>query len=472
MYAAAGSDKLRPFYFIVSFWGAEFREYFLRLSAASILAPGNIPSLSNRDGSRFLICSTTDDWAAIQSDPTFKLLESYLQPEFVELRRPAPDFLRPILVEQRRRKGLRLTTEVDFSISPLDVLTRDSYAELEQIGKEIGAELSTHHHYALRIFFMSNGHRAGACRAFADNACAVFLGPDLVTSDGTVIELDRLVREGHKVVLTATLRFAQDECLAAFGAAGLMEPGKPMVLSPRYMVATMFKHMHPETACFEFDSPYFCDTATSSLWRVPGDDGVLLHNLNFYPLLVNYSGVAHHKAEYFDVGGTIDGKYIALHFDPERDITLVTDSDRLMLASFTRRSEYYYPVSAGWRKSLPWFGAVYKTGLIRRTLYSPMGDPVKRRFYTVPIHLHSKPLTPIWTQVERRASTVARRAVTQPGLLDLALGLRPGLVTWTGTAIRSRVWPLAARLASRLPERQRQKLKNLALGLASNHRLR
>jgi len=467
---------VRPFYFIVSFWGAEFREHFLRLSVASLLAPGNLPSLTNRRDSRFFICTTRGDWDAIQDDPTFRLLASYIEPVFIELKRSAPDFLKPILLEKRRREGVAAQQaggqNDGLCITPDDVLAPDAYSELQRIGQEIGCELTAAHHYALRIFFMSNGHKTGACRAFSDHANAVFLGPDLITSDGAIIELERLVREGHKVVLTATLRFSQDECLAAFTNEGLMEPGKPMVLAPRFLVATVFKHMHPETACFEFNSPYFCDTATSALWRVPGDDGVLLHNLNFYPLLVNYSGVTRHQAEYFDGGGTIDGKYIALHFDPERDITVVADSDRLMLASFTRRSEYYYPLTTGWRKTLPWFGTAYKTGLIRRTLYSPMGDPVKRQFYTVPIHLHSNPLTPAWTQVERRAARVASQAVARPALVDLMLGLHPLLAAGTWTGIRSRVWSLAASLAARLPECQRNKLKSFALRFASNYRPR
>ena len=110
---------------------------------------------------------------------------------------------------------------------------------------------------------------------------------------------------------------------------------------------------------------------------MPCDDGILLHNLNFYPLLVNYEGVDTHQADYFDAGGTIDGKYIAMHFDPQKDITIVTDSDRLMLASFTPRGEYYYPLTKGWRKTHPWFKERYKTHLIRKTLHGPMGDPVK-----------------------------------------------------------------------------------------------
>ena len=229
---------MRPFYFVVSFWGAEFREHFLRLAAASILAPGNIPSLSNRDGSRFLIVHNS---GRLGSHPTRSHLPTARFPHragFHRTRRPAPDFLKPILREKRRRGSDSSSRpgerEGEFNIAPNDVLTGPAYAEMEQIGREIGHELTVHHHYALRIFFMSNGHKAGACRAFSDNANAVFLAPDFVTSDGTVIELERLVREGHKVVLTTSLRFAQDECLAAFSAAGLMEPGKPMVLSPRY----------------------------------------------------------------------------------------------------------------------------------------------------------------------------------------------------------------------------------------------
>ncbi len=464
---------MRPFYFIVSFWGAEFREHFLRLSVASLLAPGNLPSLTNRRDSRFFICTTRGDWEAIQDDPTFRLLTSYIEPVFIELKRSAPDFLLPILLEKRRREGggKQAGGQSDrLDITPDEVLAPAAYSELQQIGREIGCELTTAHHYALRIFFMSNGHKTGACRAFSDHANAVFLGPDLVTSDGTIIELERLVREGYKVVLTATLRFSQDECLADFAGKGLMAPGKPMVLAPRVLVATVFKYMHPETACFEFDSPFFCDTATSSLWRIPGDEGVLLHNLNFYPLLVNYSGVTRHQAEYFDDGGTIDGKYIALHFDPEHDVTVVDDSDRLMLASFTRRSEYYYPFRAGWKKTLPWLGIAYKTGLIRRTLYSQMGDPVKRRFYTVPIRLHSNPLTPAWTHVEWRASKVARQAVGRLGLVDLMFGLHHFLAAWTWTGIRSRVLSLVVSLAARLPERQRKSLRSFVLRFLPNHR--
>lgn len=478
----ARSDALKPFYFIVSFWGKEFRKHFLRLSAASLLAPGNIPSLSNPVYSRLIICTTKDDWSAIQDDPLFCHLASHIQPVFFELRRPAPEFLKPILREKQSRDKITASDdnnpESNIWITPDDIFPTNIYRDLEHIGNEIGHKLTIHHHYALRILFMNAGHKAGACQAFEEKANAVFLGPDLMMADGAVIELERLVNEGHKVVLTATLRFAQDECLTVFQNAGHMVAGQPLTLSPRQLVEMVFKHMHPETACFEFDSPYFCDTATSSLWKIPGDDGILLHNLNFYPLLVNYEDLTVHHADYFDAGGTIDGQYIARHFDPNKHITVVTDSDRLMLASFTRSTEYYYPLTTGWRKTHPWVRERYKTYLIRKTLYSSMGDIVKRHFYTLPIRFHSKPFTPVWDEIQQRAATVARNAVSSMNVWDSILGFtlpkfrfawirqpqtdrRPPLVFY-GKQLCTCVWDLSARLSTKFPQHIQQKLKRFA----------
>lgn len=418
-----------------SFWGEAFRDYVLRLSVGSLLAENNVPALTNKKDSRFFFCTTQGDWNAIQNDPTFDLLASYIEPVFIELRRSVPDFIKPIIAEKRRREGLSIPAAPEdwgaITVTPDDLLAPAAYAELERIGRDVGIELNVHHHYAFRIFFMSNGHKAGATRAFEDGACAVFLGADLVMSDGAIPELERIVaRNDKKVVLTATLRFAQDECLSLFKERGLMEPGRPFTMPPRDMVATMFRHMHPETACFLFDSPEFCDIATSAAWRVPGDDGILLHNLNYYPLLVNFAGVDHHDAAYFDSGGTIDGRYIALHFDPLKDIEVIDDSDRLMLASFTRKDEYYYPITRTLAKSLPGLRTPFKTHLIRKTLFGPMGDAVKRHYYNLPLKLHSKPLTKEWDKVACRAGRIAHEATQPVGRWDAVLAAYQGLGDW------------------------------------------
>ena len=95
-----------PCYFVNSFWGAAFREYFLRISTGSLIAAHNLPLLSDKENSRYLVCTTRADWDAIQDDPAFREMTAHITAEFVELRRSVPEFLKPVIAEQRRRQGL------------------------------------------------------------------------------------------------------------------------------------------------------------------------------------------------------------------------------------------------------------------------------------------------------------------------------------------------------------------------------
>jgi len=453
----------RPFYFIVSFWGEEFRNHFLRLCAPSLLAPRNIPALSGARRCRLLICTTAEDWKAVQADPTFELLRTFAVPEFLELRHPVPDFLRRPYQEQFRRAAGRHEKEravrIPDSVSPNDVVSPAAFAALQAIGREIGVTLTARQAYALRLFFMSAGHKAAAIRAHADGAYAVYLAPDMVLSDGAVSELDRLARQGSKVVLAAACRFVQEECLAAFRSRGMLEPGKPLCLPPRLLVEIAFAHLHPETAGFEFDAPAFCTTATSALWRVPGDGGALIHSFFWAPLLVSYGDVRTHHADCFDHGGTTDGKYIAMHFDPDRDLTAIADSDRLMMASFTRAEDYAYPDTHRMLKGLPGLGTAYKIHRIRRMLHGPMGDPVKRRLYAVPIRFHSQPVSLAWEAVEQRAEAIVSRALKQPGRLAAAW-IR---TSWffSEQSLRSFGWFVATYPVSKLSPHRRDQLRRL-----------
>ena len=439
------------FHFIASFWGEAFRDYYLRLSLGSLLAPGNLPSLTDKANARLAVCTTPEDWQALQDDPTFLMATAHVEAVFHELRRPVPEFLRPAMSEEARRKGSPVPGEDrpwdEVSIGPRDVLMDGAFKRYQALGREIGAPLDTHHHYALRIMFMSNGHMRGADAAFQAGGCAVFLGPDLIMADGTVKELERIVASGRKVVQTATLRFDQEKCLDIFRRKGWLEPGAVLAMEPREMVATVFPHMHPETACFEYDSPLFCDTATSSMWRVPGDEGILLHNLNYYPLLINFDGIEQHQSDYLDIGGTIDGKYVALHVTGMDAIEVIDDSDRLMLASFTPSEEYYYPIRDHLLKRLPVVRDIYKIHQLRRTLFGPVGDPVKRMLYTRPLRLHSREIGDAWSKVEARAGAVAKAAVTPPGFLERLLftgdRIRPFVSRWSaaGRAVWRKIVP-------------------------------
>jgi hypothetical protein len=453
----------RPFYFIVSFWGEEFRNHFLRLCAPSLLAPGNIPALFGVRRCRLLICTTAEDWKALQADPLFALLGVSATLEFVELRHSVPDFLRRPYQEKLRRADGRheigQAVRIPDLVSPNEVASLQAFTELQTIAGEIGVTLTASQGYALRLFFMSAGHKVAAIRAHADGAYGVFLAPDMVLSDGAIFELDRLARRGSKVVMAAACRFAQEECLAAFRTRGLLEPGKPLCLAPRLLVEIVFEHLHPETAGFEFDASAFCTTATSALWRVPGDGGALLHSFFWAPLLVSYGDMRTHHADCFDHGGTTDGKYIAMHFDPDRDLTVIADSDTLMMASFTRNQDYAYPDSRGLLKRFPGFGRVYKIHRIHSMLYGPMGDSVKRRLYAVPVRFHSRPVSPAWEEVERRAEAVVSRALKKPSRLAAAW-IR---VSWflSEQSLRSFGWFLVMYPVSKLSPHRRDQLRRL-----------
>src|SRR6266496_6239219 len=79
------SFKLPPFYFIVTFWGQRYRDWFCRFPLASLLSRNNIPALKNKGESRFLVCTTRDDWEELQNDPNFRQLADYIRPVFLEL---------------------------------------------------------------------------------------------------------------------------------------------------------------------------------------------------------------------------------------------------------------------------------------------------------------------------------------------------------------------------------------------------
>jgi hypothetical protein len=54
----------------VTFWGEEYRRYFLDFCLASLLAPGNIPAITDKTAAWLLIATNDRDWSAL---PLFSL---------------------------------------------------------------------------------------------------------------------------------------------------------------------------------------------------------------------------------------------------------------------------------------------------------------------------------------------------------------------------------------------------------------
>src|SRR3984957_2164383 len=273
----------RPFYFIIVLWGQAFRNYFLECCLASVLSPGNIPALNTSSRSKFLIATLPGDWAALRNAANFKLLERYVEPVFIEIP-PCPP----------GRSGCQ---------------------------------------------HMGIGHRIALDMAHRDKAYALVLTPDSMLSDGSIARLQELAHAGTQLVLTAALRFGEEPFFAHLRDMGALpsdnqgEDAKPITLSGRQMAYAAVNGFHSETLAYEWDAPGLMAISPAAWWRVPGEDGIVLHSLSWAPLLLDYASIDDHDTSTFDQW-TLDGDYLFNNTKTIKQIHVVQDSDELFLASW------------------------------------------------------------------------------------------------------------------------------------------
>jgi len=336
----------RPFYFIVVLWGERFRNYFLDYCLASALSPGNIPALRKSRRSRFLIATRPEDWAAMRDTPVFRLLESYLEPVYIEIP-PCPP-------------------------------GRSGYQH------------------------MSIGHRIACETAHRDKAYAVILTPDCMLSDGSVARLQDLARNGTELVLTAALRFGEEPFLAhlrELGVLGDVTRGKdatPLVVTGRQMVYAAVNGFHSETLAYEWDAPGLMAISPAAWWRVPGEDGIVLHSLSWAPLLLDYGAIGDHDTSTFDQW-TLDGDYLYNNTKRVKQMHVVQDSDELFLASWGPLAE-----RAVTKARFP-FDKFLAGHFFKQSFYSGFFDPLKRKLFFLPVRWHANPLNGKWDAVETHA---------------------------------------------------------------------
>lgn len=359
MQPQATADTLRPFYFYVVAWGEQFRGYLAELCLPSLLSPNNIPALSNRATSRILICTTREDWEALRAAPIFPLLVRHIEPVWIEMPLPEPD---------------------------------DS-----------------------KMMVMSRGQKECLEMAFRDRAYGIVLAPDLVLSDGSVAELQRLALEGKKLVLSVALRFSMDPIVAAFRSRGLMRPGEALTLQPRELMQIALPNLHSEIRRFEWDAPYFSEFPISCYWRVPDGSGIVVHSFSWAPMLLDFGSLKEHRSETLD-NWTLDGDYVHLNFPGSRptddDVHVVTDSDRLAFVSMTSESDLtFYPLEGHWTKSLPVVGTWTKSYLLNKAYHEPVFDDLKRELFVIPVKLHSGELSNSWGKIENDAKVIFAKCI-------------------------------------------------------------
>ena len=365
----------RPFYFIVVLWGAAFRKYFLDYCVASLLSPGNLPALNTSTPSKFLIATRPEDWAAMAETKIFQSLKRYVEPVFIEIPPCPPD-----------RSGCQ---------------------------------------------HMGTGHRLACEMAHRDRAYAAVLTPDSMLSDGSVAHLQELARNGAELVLTAALRFGEEPFLAHLRLEGVLpdedraNTGTPLVITGRQMVYAAVNGFHTETLAYEWDAPGVLLISPAAWWRVPGEDGIVLHSLSWAPLLLDYAAVGDHDISTFDQW-TLDGDYLFNNSENMKKLYVVEDSDDLFLASWAPLAER--PLA---KTRVP-FEKLFAGYFFQRSFQSGFFDPLKRKVFFRPVRWHSKALNDQWDIVEHRAMRQLRHWVEPPGETPAsAMRVANGPLRWT-----------------------------------------
>jgi hypothetical protein len=348
----------RPFYFIVVLWGERFREYFLEFCVPSMLSPGNLPALATRQTSKFLIATTAADWAAMQSLPIFSAMQRYLEVELVEIP-PCPP------------------------------------------------ERSSYDHMGL-------GHKLACGRAFRDDAYAMVLTPDCMLSDGTIARLQQLAVAGYQLVVAAAIRFSEEAFLGRLKTIGVLpdvsrsKSGAPLVITGPQMAYAAVNGLHGEALAYEWDAPGFLLVVPAAWWRVPGENGILLHSLSWAPMLLDYGAIPNHDMSTLDQW-TLDGDYLFNNAKSMSKVYVVQDSDELFLASWGPAVEGQI-----YKHHVPLLGRLVAKAQFGASFKSAFFDPFKRRILFQPVRWHAEPLGEKWNAIEANALRELLRYATPP----------------------------------------------------------
>lgn len=351
----------RPFYFFVVLWGERFRDYFLEYCLPSLLAPGNIPALNRGRGSKFLIATRPDDWAAMIATPIFKRLAEYVEPVYIEI----PPW-------------------------PLD---------------KSGCQ------------HMGVGHKLASEIAYRDKAYAVMVTPDLMLSDGTVARVQELAQAGKQAVLVAALRFGEEPFLGNLEAAGAIpkesrrDSGSPLSISGRAMVAAAVNGLHSETLRYEWEAPYFTDFPCACWWKVPGEDGIVVHSFSWALLLLDYAAVDRHDTTALETW-TIDGDYVYKNFGGGNAVHVVQDSDEMFVASWAPLDDRRRDLRPHPLQQARILGEWVKGGNLRNAYFSNIFDPLKRSIFPLTVRWHADELSPAWTQTEEKATRTITKFIS------------------------------------------------------------
>jgi hypothetical protein len=360
------SVNLRPFFFMVSFWGKRYRERFVDRCLPSLLSPNNFPLLRAEDGHQLLIATTQDDWKAIENLPIINVARKYVTPVLVE-------------------------------IEP---------ASTSESVPGSGAA----------IYKQDDAQKRLVETAYAARAYATLLWPDLIWADGLVTCLQRWAAAGHCLVLFASLRQTEESTLEELYALGylpkdakLSQTGQPLTLPPRVIADLSVRHLHPEVLVYEANHPEQPPWAGFQFWRISGDRGILLHSHYCVPLMMDYAVLDNHDTDCLN-DDIFEEVYILRNFYGRGSTYIVQDSDEFSVLSPTPRDVAIFTPPAKPRP-VSWFWQLTRIREAMASHVRSRRNGLKRDFFRAPLRWHGRDIDDVWLREERRAEAILERAV-------------------------------------------------------------
>ena len=339
---------IRPFYFMVPFWGERYRRYFTDNLLPSLLAPSNLPLLHAEDGHRFLLATTREDWNAIVDLPIMAKLCLHATPTLIEIPNP----------QSATAPG--------------------------------STDAIMHQNVAQRLLVEA---------AYAAKAYGCLFSPDFIISDCMVAALLRHVRAGLHLVLCPSLRQAEESALAELERLGYLstalrpsQTGAVINVPQRVLADILVRYLHPEMAIFEQGAPGQPPLAPFRYWRIHNQNGIFIHTFHGVPVLMDYGALCEHDVDCLN-HSVFENVYVARNFHSKCRMHVVLDSDEFCILSLT-------PAVVGQMSATsPVNGAVGKNDGFFATLpvalsisYHTAGMTLKRELFGQSVRWHTDDL--------------------------------------------------------------------------------
>ena len=325
---------------VIAVWGDKFIDQMCEVCLPCVLAPNNLPAIPANERFRFVFVTRASDVARLKREPIIQRIGELIRVEFVEFDPSA---------------------------------------------------------YKTAHLALSGAHRRALAMAAIDSAHFILLDPDLIFSSNTLASARRVARSGKSAIMVSGLRLTAETAMPALRALRLRETySSNELLQARNLMKFAMNNFHPEVARYYFDSPNFTQWPLVNLWPV-GNEGLLDRSFHLHPLVFDMRSYKPEAMSTFDYD-TIDGAFAFHAFPDRRSVYVETDSDNMLVFSFSSANECIEPMQENWAS----------IELLRQTAYMFNVNALHRSFFDHAIKLHTGDLNEKWVAVERSTAGLSK----------------------------------------------------------------